>query len=469
MEILVNNLDLFMVLREKLGSLSDSKKLFEYLKQTLDFNWTDETNAKLRTFCQKFCANISGRWKRSNRTLGNFLKRNGDWLETAITWPENLDSQEENVQPDDDSENLENLPPSTSEASTSSLQFTPRKPFEELCNKQKRRRVELLSKSLSPKEIYGATTETLKSSGSTEISKIMEHLLHHPEDVDRVKTCLSKKCIDSCPLYTPEKALALSIALNLSKWQYINLRDSAIEQGVASLYPSYYKIMQAKLNCYPKKEDITLTEDGASLKLQALLNLTTSRLLEAMDFDLTSKADLKLICKWGFDGASSQSNYKQKASSSDFDDSSVFMVSLVPIRLMRDEVIIWENDRPSSTLYCRPIMFKFMKECKSSVQEEKLVIDRQVEALQPTELQEVSVTYQLLMTMIDGKITSYISETAAALCDICKIKPSEMNNLDNIDRRPRNEDMYQYGLSSLHAWIRCMECLLHIGKEFQTL
>lgn len=183
MEILVNNVDLFMVLREKLGSLSDSKKLFEYLKQTLDFNWTDETNAKLRTFCQKFCANISGRWERSNRTLANFLERNGDWLKTAITWPENRDSQEENVQPDDDSENLENLPPSTSEASTSSLQFTPRKPFEGLCNKQKMRRVELLSKSLSPEEIYGATTETFKSSGSTEISKIMEHLLHHPEDV----------------------------------------------------------------------------------------------------------------------------------------------------------------------------------------------------------------------------------------------------------------------------------------------
>lgn len=172
-----------------------------------------------------------------------------------------------------------------------------------MSSKQKRRRIEHLSQSLSPEELQSATMKSLRSRGNNEINEIMEHLLHHPEDIDKVKTCISQNKSEHSA-YTPEKALALSISQNLSKWQYINLRESASEQG-ASIYPSYYKLKQAKLNCYPAKEDVTITEGGASIKLQALLNLTALRLLEGMEFNLTSKADLKLICKWGFDGASS--------------------------------------------------------------------------------------------------------------------------------------------------------------------
>lgn len=87
----------------------------------------------------------------------------------------------------------------------------------------------------------------------------------------------------------------LRISLNLSKWQYINLRDSVSEQGA-----SIYRIIKEskKLNCYPSKEDITVSEDEASIKLQALLDLAVSRSLEAMQFDCTSRAELQLICKW---------------------------------------------------------------------------------------------------------------------------------------------------------------------------
>lgn len=48
-----------------------------------------------------------------------------------------------------------------------------------------------------------------------------------------------------------------------------------------------------------------------------------------------------MIVKWGCDGSSGQSNYKQIA---DFDDSSIFMSSMVPIRIHsknQPEKIIW--------------------------------------------------------------------------------------------------------------------------------
>jgi hypothetical protein len=49
---------------------------------------------------------------------------------------------------------------------------------------------------------------------------------------------------------------------------------------------------------------------------------------------------LKLTSKWGFDGSSAQSNYKQRSEMADFDDSSVFMTSLVPLKLEAENVVI---------------------------------------------------------------------------------------------------------------------------------
>lgn len=37
-----------------------------------------------------------------------------------------------------------------------------------------------------------------------------------------------------------------------------------------------------------------------------------------------------------------------------------------------------------------------------------------------------------------------------------------MNDLDAINSLARNEDL-KFGLSTLHCWIRCFECVLHIG------
>ncbi|KAG6462459.1 hypothetical protein O3G_MSEX013270 [Manduca sexta] len=153
----------------------------------------------------------------------------------------------------------------------------------------------------------------------------------------------------------------------------------------------------------------------------------------------------------------------------DVDDSSVFMASLVAIRLQRnDGTVLWENDRPSSTFYLRSIMFKFTKETQTTVAALKAGISREIETLQPTTLKKVKIVHELMMTMIDGKITSYLSETSTVVCDICKAKPTQMNNLESHNLRDNDEEMYQYGLSSLHAWIKCMECLLHIAYRLEV-
>ncbi|RVE49626.1 hypothetical protein evm_005758 [Chilo suppressalis] len=178
-------------------------------------------------------------------------------------------------------ENIENLPPSTENASTSS--FTPRKPFEELSSKQKRRRVARISEFYSPEELNAATIQSLKTSGNEEISLIIKHLAEHPEDIAKLRSCLDSKTSKDTT-YSPMQALAILVSLKLSKWQFISLRESASEQGM-ELYPSYHKIKLAKLECYPAKENIILTDEGASIKLQALLNLTAIRLLQAVEIN----------------------------------------------------------------------------------------------------------------------------------------------------------------------------------------
>lgn len=64
--------------------------------------------------------------------------------------------------------------------------------------------------------------------------------------------------------------------------------------------------------------------------------------------------------------------------------------------------------------------------------------------------------------MIDGKVCNAMTDTSSTQkCYICGATPKTMNGelKDLVDKK---ED-YGFGLSTLHAWIRCFECLLHIS------
>uniref|UniRef100_A0A6P7GKW0 Uncharacterized protein LOC114338051 n=1 Tax=Diabrotica virgifera virgifera TaxID=50390 RepID=A0A6P7GKW0_DIAVI len=71
------------------------------------------------------------------------------------------------------------------------------------------------------------------------------------------------------------------------------------------------------------------------------------------------------------------------------------------------------------------------------------------------------------MTMIDGKMFAVISNSSSQTCGICKASPKIMNDLEKVQRLPVNEDLYDYGISTLHAWIRFLECCLHISYRLE--
>ncbi|KYN14601.1 hypothetical protein ALC57_13175 [Trachymyrmex cornetzi] len=155
----------------------------------------------------------------------------------------------------------------------------------------------------------------------------IDYLIKNPSEAGRIRACCEEKIQTSS--FSKEKCLAMLLSLNLSKSQYIHLRENSIENGIHQ-WQSYYQVQHAKLECYPPKDKITITETVASIELQAVLDMTTIRLLSLYEDKLHLYTNLKLICKWGFDGASNQSTYKQKfRDNSQCDDSCIFMTSFV--------------------------------------------------------------------------------------------------------------------------------------------
>lgn len=177
------------------------------------------------------------------------------------------------------------------------------------------------------------------------------------------------------------------------------------------------------MKCYPT--NIEVNEYSAKIPLQDLINHTTKRLLESINYfgtkDFEDFTQFDLHFKWGCDGSSGHSEYHQKyynksenekeqlidvESNNEFDienedvnetytnekcDANLFLFSVVPLKLIGTKnnnlvSIVWENHKPSSTRYCRPIKFIFEKETISSTKREVGKIEKEINELNPFEI-----------------------------------------------------------------------------------
>lgn len=303
-----------------------------------------------------------------------------------------------------------------------------------------------------------------KAEDNLNMYRILSSILKNPEKAESVPDFIENEVVTP-KMFSSEKALGIMISLNLSKAQYIHLRKASLEENI-NQYPSYYQIQKAKFECYPPQSSITVSETEAKIQLQSLLDHTTNRILNINNVKPETRK-LILISKWGCDGASGQSIYKQKFQTGHIqDDSSFFISTLVPIKLFDPETtkIFWENSRPSSTRFCRPIKYQFAKESPTVIQNEIESIRNEIQNLLPTICGGLEIQHKLLLTMIDGKICNTLTQNSSSMrCYLCNAKPTEMNNIELALRRPVKEDFYELGLSPLHAWIRSYECLLHIS------
>lgn len=66
--------------------------------------------------------------------------------------------------------------------------------------------------------------------------------------------------------------------------------------------------------------------------------------------------------------------------------------------------------------------------------------------------------FQTCIPMIDGKVCNAITSNASAqCCYLCQATSKDFNDIDAMLKRKINEDFLQFGLSTLHLWIRFFE------------
>lgn len=392
-------------------------------------------------FCQ-----FRKKWQIANRNKNRFLVRYAAWLETSVTIPCNKPR-------------MSNVGPQKVK-------------FDNLSYAGKYKRTKKL-REFETSELVFATEIGLRTSGKPAAASLLAQVANSSnESVKHLKISNDSNNNQKTSFQmSPEKALSLIIDTNLSKRQYQLLRNNAKENNL-NLYPPYNTIRNAKQLCYPS--DITATEHSVCVTLQSLLDHTVSRLflvleLSSDNFNQTNN-NLTLLSKWGCDGSSGQKEYKQGFQEGDFIDSNLFLSCLVPLALYSKDlknkkILLWQNPRPSSAVYCRPIKMQFLKETIEVSKNEKSNMDKEIQQLVETvvvvsEHLTAYIKHELIMSMIDGKMISALTDTSSQKCFICGALPSHMNDIDVVLKRPIREDNLKFGTSTLHAWIRFLECLL---------
>lgn len=397
------------------------------------------------------------RWQLSHRQSNAFFKKNGEWLSGQVCFAVSTDTVRTNP---------------GNKGGRPSLHFG------KSSERSKRRKTTDIRTSFNSDELAYATQMNLRSSGKLDAAKVVKDVtMTSPSRASKYRTAYAST--DEITL-SEEAALSAMIEYKMSKTSYQGMRRLGKENN-CKLYPSYEKVMRAKKRCYPPSYAIRFTESSAEVQLQALLDHTVDRILlvqneviRRLTQDNVRKMDL--ICKWGCDGSSGQSEYKQTFSDDSKSDAHVFFTSVVPLQLAcydeqsKEEIIVWKNPRPSSPRFCRPLRLLFLREDTESTLNEVNIVEEQIKSLCPFESvidgKQISVAYKLLFTMIDGKVCNAVSSTKSAQrCYLCKATSKDFNAIDAVLQKEVDETNLKFGLSTLHAWIRCFEYCLHLSYK----
>lgn len=346
--------------------------------------------------------------------------------------------------------------------------------FKDCTNSVKRRKTAEIRHNNSTDSLTFASSMKLRLEGKSSEAKLVQLATQTtPQRASRILSAWEKSEALIIP-YTADEALALILDLRLTKAQYNKLRGESKKRN-ADLYPSYKKILLAKKNCYPPSDSTVISELEMKIQLQNLLDHTTTRIIQSRAASMISFTDdelqnVEIVFKYGFDGTTDLTEYKQPFVDDDgtLSDGNVFVSSIVPIRATTNGKIVYENQHPSSTKYCRPLHLQFKKETSELTVEEKNDIEDQIRNLQPVSVaingRLVQARYKLLLTMVDGKVCSACASVKSTQkCYICNARPTEMNDVDKVMLRTVKDENFQFGLSTLHAYIRFFEYFLHLS------
>ena len=413
--------------------------LFGKIKETV----SDDTLAT--NIVINFLKNLRIKWKTVNRTKKLFLSKYQGWL--AVKVYQNTDNET----------HKKSRGRPRAESFQGSSEKTKRRKIAELVN-------------ISPQRLTYATSRVLRKEGQSRLAKSLAQ-------ISTENRSTSSENFTECS-FSANEALALILDCGLSKRGYQNLRNKTLQKK-SKVFPSYNGVRSAKEECLPSPENWRVTDYSAEVTLQDLLDHTTRRIFEVSlnEADDIEIQQFNLICKVGFDGTTGQSVYKQIRSDDQERDvmfeSCLFVTCMVPLQLSgkteaNEEIIFWKNNKPSSPFFCRPVRFRFIKETSEVLVEEERYLKDAIHNLRPTQVKDdINVIHDVSITMIDGKVASSLSLVTNSMqcCSLCGASPKQMNDIEKVSKRSLSNDGIMYGLSTLHAWIRTMECCLHLSYK----
>ena len=353
-------------------------------------------------------------------------------------------------------------------------------PFLELSDRGKRRIID--NETIDPKvdsieKALLVARRTAYHQKEVNLVKVIGHILKNQESSNKMLAQLT----DQRGKMSAEEAFSILLETGSSKFQY-----QVYHTESPSRFPSYSVIGAVKKTCSPPAEFIEETGSKIKVKLQALLENTVNRIIKITDVEISKYLDsneldsteLVLLSSWGMDGSTGYSQYHQALPEGCKDDSDVFSSTLTPIRLYvhnNQKQILWFNPMPQSIRFCRPIILEFIKESKEIILATKQELDKEMGELAPVEVElsngkSILVDFDFVLSMIDGKVLTYITgNSSMSNCPICGATPNIMHSAEKLDDSfISHEGALYYGISPLHAWIRFLECLLHISYRMDV-
>lgn len=312
-------------------------------------------------------------------------------------------------------------------------------PCELKSRRSKERDAGSLANNNTNEKILRALTKSAKKNRKSLVPILNK--VYQPGSATQISQLISRCEKNNPKMLSPETALALISSCGLSQDDYQTIRNVAIAHN-ADIFPTYHKVLAVKKECYPS--NIQTTETSATQSLQKLLEHTANRILKIDEVKkqilgdcetnrsyLERTKELSLKCKWGFDGSTGQSRYKQHFSDLSSDDRSLFSVMIVPLDLSDGKISFWRNPVPSSPRFCRPLKIKYAKETPELIQNECIEVENQIEKLNQLSLKlnyekidksvEILIKFDLSLTMIDGKAVNSVSNNSSSrTCNICK-------------------------------------------------
>ena len=186
---------------------------------------------------------------------------------------------------------------------------------------------------------------------------------------------------------------------------------------------------------------ITSTELKASVDTANLLDSTVSAILTENNiweqFD-GGENNIHILCKAGLDGSGGHNHRNQsvQSTSEEVPDSYIGMF-ITPLTISSStDVVLWENEYPNSQAMTLPLFLERVKEDISHVNDIFPLYDTAFNALKVAKIFDInsnlSISYDIRTTMIDGKMASILCGDSGAFCKYCFSNREQCSNLDYI-------------------------------------